>query len=126
MDKKTGSIDPPIDWGEEDYIPSVAELQSSGLQSTIKALAQFQDRNRDHENLMAQEKLKEEHRANRHSRHAKSQILWIFLVLASIVTVFGLRVFFNGSTLAEKNAGISSAIAAMTAIGGLAAGIGLR
>ncbi len=125
-ERKISSGDPTIDWGEEDYIPSVAELQSTDLQRTIKALGQFQDRNRDHENFMAQEKLREEDRANRYSRHAKSQILWIFLVLSSTVTVFGLHMFFQGSTLEEKNTGISSALAAMTALGGLAAGIGLR
>ncbi len=63
---------------------------------------------------------------NDFSRRTKTEIVRTLLVLASLITIAGLGAFFGGPTPDDKKAGIAASVAALSALGGLAAGVGLR
>ena len=60
------------------------------------------------------------------SRRTKTEIVRTQRVLASLITTAGLAAFFGGPTPDDKKAGIAASVAALSALGGLAAGVGLR
>jgi hypothetical protein len=59
------------------------------------------------------------------SRSRKRDILWVFLFIVSLTTVLGLATFWSPNA-EDRKIGISAAVSAMSAIGGLAAGMGLQ
>ncbi|MEB3318809.1 MAG: hypothetical protein VKO39_11815 [Cyanobacteriota bacterium] len=63
---------------------------------------------------------------NDFSRRTKTEIVRTLLVLASLIAIAGLAAFFGGPTPDDKKTGIAASVAALSALGGLAAGVGLR
>jgi|688.fasta_scaffold123069_4 hypothetical protein len=57
---------------------------------------------------------------------ARADVLRIFLTLVTCITIGGMVAFFIAPTSDQRNAGLAASVASLTAIGGLASGMGLK
>ena len=63
---------------------------------------------------------------NNASIRARYNILNIFLTLVVCIATGGMVAFFIAPTADQRNAGLAASVASLTAIGGLASGMGLK
>ena len=71
-------------------------------------------------------KRNEEEKQNDFSRQIKRYIIITLLVLTTSISFVGLHTFWFSKDSDQRKVGMSAAVAALTALAGLAAGIGLR
>ena len=60
------------------------------------------------------------------SRERRRDTLWAFLGSACLIALFGLLVFASSQNQEDRKSGIAAALTALSAVGGLAAGMGFR
>ena len=81
---------------------------------------------RQEESLDKAAKRNEEGKQNDFSREIKRYIITTLLVLTTLTSFVGLLTFWFSKDSDQRKVGISAAVAALTGLAGLAAGIGLR
>jgi hypothetical protein len=102
------------------YQGAYKQGQAEEEPTTFMAFSQKQ------EALDKEARREEERKQNDFARSQKRSIMTTFLILIIIITVGGLIAYFRAPSADDRKAGIAATLASLSAIGGLAAGLGLR